>query len=38
VASLDKDFILPDNLIIDNPTFIDTSQEFEDDCGDACKI
>ena len=38
MASLDKDFILPDNLIIDNPTFIDTSQEFEDDCGDACKI
>lgn len=38
MASLDKDFILPDNLITDNPVFIDTSQEFEDDCGDACKI
>jgi hypothetical protein len=35
---MDKDFILPDNLIVDNPVFIDTSQEFTDDCGDACKI
>ena len=35
---MDKDFILPDNMFIDNPIFIDTSQEFENDCGDACKI
>jgi hypothetical protein len=33
---MDKDFILPDDMFIDNPIFIDTSQE--NDCGDACKI
>jgi len=38
VKIMDKDFILPDNLITDNPVFIDRSQEFENDCGDSCKI
>jgi hypothetical protein len=33
-----EDFKLPDDLFIDNPTFVDTSQEFNDDCGDACKL
>jgi hypothetical protein len=32
------EFELPDNFITDNPVFVDTSQEFTDDCGDACKI
>jgi len=31
-------FVLPDNMFTDNPKFEDTSQEFDDDCGDACKI
>jgi hypothetical protein len=25
-------------MFTDNPVFVDTSQEFDDDCGDACKI
>jgi hypothetical protein len=25
-------------MFADNPVFVDTSQEFDDDCGDACKI
>tara|TARA_R100001510_G_C7619666_1_gene180887 strand:- start:1014 stop:1127 length:114 start_codon:yes stop_codon:yes gene_type:complete len=33
-----NDFILPDNIFKDEPVFVDTSQEFDDDCGDACKI
>ena len=36
--SIDKDYILADNMFSDNPDFVDISQEFEDDCGDACKI
>jgi hypothetical protein len=35
---MEDDFILPEDMFTDNPTFIDTSQEFDDDCGDACKI
>nr|BAR34396.1 hypothetical protein [uncultured Mediterranean phage uvMED] len=35
---MEEDFILPDNMFTDNPEFVDTSQEFDDDCGDACKI
>jgi hypothetical protein len=31
-------FQLPDNMFTDNPEFVDTSHEFDDDCGDACKI
>jgi len=32
------EFELPENLITDNPIFVDNSSEFQDDCGDACKI
>lgn len=32
------EFELPENFITDNPQFVDTSQEFNDDCGDSCKI
>jgi hypothetical protein len=35
---MEDDFILSEDMFTDNPTFIDTSQEFDDDCGDACKI
>jgi len=38
VDSIDKHYILADNMFSDNPVFVDISQEFEDDCGDACKI
>jgi hypothetical protein len=31
-------FQLPEDMFTDNPVFVDTSQEFDDDCGDACKI
>ena len=33
-----EDFVLPENMFLDNPVFVDTSNEFDDDCGDACKI
>jgi hypothetical protein len=33
-----NDFELPDNFITENPVFVDTSQEFDNDCGDSCKI
>ena len=33
-----KYFVLPDNMFEDNPEFVDTSHEFDDDCGDSCKI
>ncbi len=35
---MEEKFKLPDNLFVDNPKFVDTSHEFDDDCGDACKI
>ena len=35
---MEDDFVLPDNMFADNPEFVDTSHEFDDDCGDACKI
>ena len=35
---MEDDFVLPDNMFTDNPEFVDTSKEFDDDCGDACKI
>ena len=35
---MEDDFVLPDNMFTDNPKFIDTSHEYDDDCGDACKI
>ena len=35
---MEEDFELPENMFTDNPKFIDTSHEFDDDCGDACKI
>jgi hypothetical protein len=31
-------FQLPEDMFTDNPIFVDTSQEFTDDCGDSCKI
>jgi hypothetical protein len=33
-----EDFVLPTDMFEDNPIFVDTSHEFDDDCGDACKI
>ena len=30
--------VLPDDMFTDNPVFVDTSKEFNDDCGDSCKI
>ena len=33
-----NEFILPDDMFKDEPVFVDTSHEFDDDCGDACKI
>tara|TARA_B100000902_G_C26652055_1_gene594281 strand:- start:372 stop:485 length:114 start_codon:yes stop_codon:yes gene_type:complete len=33
-----NDFTLPENMFTDNPVFVDTSKDFDDDCGDACKI
>jgi hypothetical protein len=33
-----EDFVLPDNMFTDNPVFEDTSKDFDDDCGDSCKI
>ena len=33
-----NDFVLPDDMFTDEPVFVDTSHEFDDDCGDACKI
>ncbi len=33
-----NDFVLPDDMFTDNPVFIDISDEFDEDCGDACKI
>ena len=35
---MEEDFELPEDMFEDNPEFIDTSHEFDDDCGDACKI
>ena len=35
---MEDDFVLPDNMFTDNPVFVDTSNEYTDDCGDACKI
>ena len=35
---MEEDFVLPENMFSDNPVFVDTSNEFDDDCGDACKI
>jgi len=33
-----NDFVLPEDMFKDEPVFVDTSHEFDDDCGDACKI
>lgn len=34
-----NDFVLPENMFEDNPVFVDTSKDFDDDdCGDSCKI
>jgi hypothetical protein len=33
-----ENFVLPEDLFTDNPVFVDTSNDFDDDCGDACKI
>ena len=33
-----NDFVLPEDMFTDNPVFVDTSNEFDDDCGDSCKI
>ena len=39
IERLMKDnFQLPDDMFTDNPVFVDTSQDFDEDCGDACKI
>lgn len=27
-----------DEELFDNPVFVDTSKDFKDDCGDACKL
>ena len=35
---MEEDFVLPENIFSDNQVFVDTSNEFDDDCGDACKI
>ncbi len=36
---MEEDFTLPKDMFTDNPVFVDTSKDFEeDDCGDACKI
>ena len=35
---MEEDFILPEDMFADNLEFVDTSHEFDDDCGDACKI
>ena len=37
-SNLNNDFVLPEDMFTDNPTFVDTSHEYDDDCGDACKI
>lgn len=34
----EDEFVIPDNLFTDNPVFVDSSNEFQDDCGDACKL
>ena len=34
----DEDFILPEDYFEDIPDFVDTSHQYDDDCGDACKI
>ncbi len=31
-------FQLPEDMFTDNPVFVDTSKEFDEDCGDVCKI
>ena len=35
---MDDDFTLSEDMFTENPVFINTSHEFDDDCGDACKI
>ena len=35
---MEEDFVLPENTFENMPDFIDISNEFDDDCGDACKI
>jgi hypothetical protein len=35
---MEEDFTLPKDMFTDNPVFVDNSHEFDDDCGDACKI
>lgn len=35
---MEEDFVLADDMFTDAPDFVDTSHEFDDDCGDACKI
>ena len=35
---MEDDFVLPEDMFTDGPEFVDTSKEFDDDCGDACKI
>jgi len=35
---MEDDFLLPDDMFTNIPDFVDTSHEFDDDCGDACKI
>ena len=35
---MEEDFVLPENRFTDNPVFVDTSNEYTEDWGDACKI
>ena len=35
---MEDDFLLPDDMFTNIPDFVDTAHEFDDDCGDACKI
>ena len=35
---MEEDFVLPEDMFTDNPVFVDNSHEYDDDCGDACKI
>jgi hypothetical protein len=35
---MEEDFTLPKDMFTDNPRFIDISHEYDDDCGDSCKI
>lgn len=35
---MEDDFVIPDNMFKDIPDFVDYSNEYDDDCGDSCKI